>query len=83
MFRQLDLSVHDVSLRSQWYLRFGSYYGLFHSLLTHDLRNTPQAHLYSTYIILNIVLSSLLGMLIDKDFAQNGNITHSLKHVAG
>ncbi|KAG7439275.1 uncharacterized protein BT62DRAFT_770006 [Guyanagaster necrorhizus] len=41
------------------------------------------AFLYSTYIILYAVLSSVLGDVIDKDFSETGNIKDSLRWVAG
>ncbi|KAF8651057.1 hypothetical protein AX16_004920 [Volvariella volvacea WC 439] len=41
------------------------------------------AFLYSTYIVLNAVLSSVLGGVIDRDFTKNKNIVESLKHVGG
>jgi MFS family permease len=41
------------------------------------------AFLYSTYIVLNAVLSSVLGKVIDRDFTANGNIHNALIHVAG
>lgn len=41
------------------------------------------AFLYSTYIVLNAVLSALLGKVIDNDFVKNGNILSSLNRVAG
>ncbi|KAF8651045.1 hypothetical protein AX16_004908 [Volvariella volvacea WC 439] len=41
------------------------------------------AFLYSTYIVLNAVLSAVLGGVIDRDFNKNGNIIESLKHVGG
>ena len=41
------------------------------------------AFLYSSYIILNAVLSSVLGTVIDKDFAAHGNIQSSLARVGG
>ncbi|KAH9476842.1 hypothetical protein JR316_0010758 [Psilocybe cubensis] len=41
------------------------------------------AFLYSTYIVLNAVFSSVLGKVFDRDFSKNGNILHSLKTVGG
>jgi hypothetical protein len=41
------------------------------------------AFLYSSYIIINAVLSSVLGSVIDNDFTQNKNIIYSLKTVGG
>ncbi|PPQ82284.1 hypothetical protein CVT25_008434 [Psilocybe cyanescens] len=41
------------------------------------------AFLYSTYIVLNAVFSSVLGKVFDKDFTKNGNIIYSLKMVGG
>jgi hypothetical protein len=41
------------------------------------------AFLYSTYIVLNAVFSSVLGSVIDKDFKKNKNILYSLKTVGG
>ncbi|KDR78225.1 hypothetical protein GALMADRAFT_138347 [Galerina marginata CBS 339.88] len=41
------------------------------------------AFLYSFYIVLNAVFSSVLGTVIDKDFTKNKNIVHSLKTVGG
>jgi len=41
------------------------------------------AFLYSSYIVLNAVLSSVLGTVIDKDFAAHNNIINSLKSVGG
>jgi len=39
--------------------------------------------LYSTYIVLNAVLSSVLGGVIDDDFTANNNIYRSLQRVGG
>lgn len=44
---------------------------------------SAQAFLYSTYIVLNAVFSSVLGAVIDKDFKATGNIQNSLAHVGG
>ena len=41
------------------------------------------AFLYSSYIIINAVMSSVLGSVIDNDFTQNKNIIYSLKTVGG
>lgn len=41
------------------------------------------AFLYSSYIVMNAVLSSVLGTVIDKDFTAHNNITSSLQRVAG
>ncbi|KAF8512623.1 hypothetical protein BU17DRAFT_96156 [Hysterangium stoloniferum] len=41
------------------------------------------AILYSIYIILNAIFSSVLGKVIDDDFTATGNIESSLKRVAG
>jgi hypothetical protein len=41
------------------------------------------AFLYSGYIVLNAVLSTLLGRVIDKDFRENKNIFTALTQVAG
>ncbi len=41
------------------------------------------AFLYSSYIVTNAILSSLLGKVFDKDFQQHGNILHALKTVGG
>ncbi len=41
------------------------------------------AFLYSTYIVLNAVLSTVLGKVMDNDFAKNNNILWSLKTVGG
>ncbi|KJA24867.1 hypothetical protein HYPSUDRAFT_85694 [Hypholoma sublateritium FD-334 SS-4] len=41
------------------------------------------AFLYSSYIVTNAVLSSVLGKVFDKDFQQHGNILHALKTVGG
>ncbi|KIY66864.1 hypothetical protein CYLTODRAFT_398145 [Cylindrobasidium torrendii FP15055 ss-10] len=41
------------------------------------------AFLYSSYIVLNAVLSSVLGRVIDRDFSVNKNITRSLKSIGG
>jgi len=41
------------------------------------------AFLYSTYIVLNAVLSTLLGKVLDNDQVKHGNIIWSLKMVAG
>jgi hypothetical protein len=41
------------------------------------------AFLYSSYIIMNAVLSSVLGKVIDVDFAAHKNIKESLQRVAG
>lgn len=39
--------------------------------------------LYSAYIVLNAVLSSVLGTVIDADFRANGNIYNALTRVGG
>ncbi|KAH8929947.1 MFS general substrate transporter [Atractiella rhizophila] len=41
------------------------------------------AFLYSTYIVLNAVFSSVLGKVIDRDYKKNGDIVDSLKRVGG
>ncbi|KAJ3514270.1 hypothetical protein NLJ89_g2469 [Agrocybe chaxingu] len=41
------------------------------------------AFLYSTYIVLNAVFSSVLGRVIDHDQRDNGNIIQSLRTVGG
>ncbi|KAK4050848.1 hypothetical protein OIV83_003270 [Microbotryomycetes sp. JL201] len=41
------------------------------------------AFLFSSYIILNAVLSTLLGRVIDRDFESNGNIYAALQQVGG
>ena len=41
------------------------------------------AFLYSTYIVLNAVLSSLLGKVIDKDWTANKTLESSFTHVGG
>ncbi|KAF9555664.1 MFS general substrate transporter [Agrocybe pediades] len=41
------------------------------------------AFLYSSYIVINAVLSVVLGRVFDKDFTKNGNITFGLKMVGG
>ncbi|KAF9529928.1 major facilitator superfamily domain-containing protein [Crepidotus variabilis] len=41
------------------------------------------AFLYSTYIVLNAVLSYLLGKVLDDDFTQHKNILYALKMVGG
>jgi len=41
------------------------------------------AFLYSSYIVLNAILSSVLGTVIDKDFTAHGNIISSLQRVGG
>ena len=41
------------------------------------------ALLYSTYIILNAMISTLLGRVIDQDFTTNRNIYKSLEQIAG
>ncbi|KAF8154282.1 major facilitator superfamily domain-containing protein [Crassisporium funariophilum] len=41
------------------------------------------AFLYSTYIVLNAVFSSVLGGVIDRDWIKNGDISTSLKYVGG
>ena len=41
------------------------------------------AFLYSSYITMNAILSSVLGTIIDGDFERYGNITNSLKRVGG
>jgi len=41
------------------------------------------AFLYSSYIVMNAILSSVLGTILDDDFADNGNIISSLKRVGG
>ncbi|KAF8994883.1 hypothetical protein BDQ17DRAFT_1366273 [Cyathus striatus] len=41
------------------------------------------AFLYSTYIVLNAVFSSVLGKVIDEDYSRTGNIESSLTRVGG
>lgn len=41
------------------------------------------AFLYTSYIVMNSILSTVLGKVIDKDFTKNGNIYHSLQTVGG
>ena len=41
------------------------------------------AFLYSSYITMNAILSSVLGTIIDQDFERYGNIENSLKRVGG
>jgi len=41
------------------------------------------AFLYSTYIVINAVLSVVLGRVFDNDFTKNGNIRFGLKMVGG
>lgn len=41
------------------------------------------AFLYSSYIVFNAVLSSVLGKVIDRDFTANGTITKALARVGG
>jgi hypothetical protein len=41
------------------------------------------AFLYSGYIVMNAVLSTLLGRVIDKDNRENGNIFTALTQVGG
>jgi len=41
------------------------------------------AFLYASYIVMNAILSTVLGKVIDKDFARHGNIYHSLQTVGG
>ena len=41
------------------------------------------AFLYSSYIVMNAILSSVLGTVIDDDFNAHGNIERSLKRVGG
>ena len=41
------------------------------------------AFLYSSYIVMNAVLSATLGKVIDHDFTAHGNIESSLRRVAG
>ncbi|KAF9446584.1 MFS general substrate transporter [Macrolepiota fuliginosa MF-IS2] len=41
------------------------------------------AFLYSTYIVLDAVLSTLLGRVIDNDWVNHNNIKSSLTHVGG
>ncbi|ORY89072.1 major facilitator superfamily domain-containing protein [Leucosporidium creatinivorum] len=41
------------------------------------------AFLFSSYVVMNAVLSSTLGKVIDKDFVANGNIYKSLQQVGG
>jgi len=41
------------------------------------------AFLYSSYITMNAILSSVLGTVIDTDFTAHGNIHYSLKRVGG
>ncbi|PBK99307.1 hypothetical protein ARMGADRAFT_1074193 [Armillaria gallica] len=45
--------------------------------------DTVMVFLYSIYIILYAILSSVLGDIIDEDFSATGNIKASLWHVAG
>jgi hypothetical protein len=39
--------------------------------------------LYSSYIVMNAILSSVLGKVIDNDFTAHQNIISSLKRVGG
>jgi hypothetical protein len=41
------------------------------------------AFLYSSYIVMNAILGSLLGKVIDKDFVKHNNIIYALKMVGG
>ncbi|KAK7473101.1 hypothetical protein VKT23_001201 [Stygiomarasmius scandens] len=41
------------------------------------------AFLYSTYIVLNAILSSVLGKIIDRDWTDNQSIVNSLKRIGG
>jgi len=41
------------------------------------------AFLYSSYIVINAVLSSELGKVIDRDFLKHNNIIYSLQMVGG
>jgi hypothetical protein len=41
------------------------------------------AFLYSSYIVMNAILASLLGKVIDRDFVKHNNIIYSLKIVGG
>ncbi|KAM0790850.1 hypothetical protein ACM66B_004693 [Microbotryomycetes sp. NB124-2] len=41
------------------------------------------AFLYSSYIVINAVMSTLMGRVIDRDFRANGNIYNSLTQVGG
>ena len=41
------------------------------------------AFLYSSYIVMNAVLSAVLGTVIDHDFTSHGNIESSLRRVGG
>lgn len=41
------------------------------------------AFLYSSYIVMNAILSSVLGKVIDNDFTKNKNIYRSLRRVGG
>ena len=59
---------------------------LMNSSLAHENVSSlgaVMAFLYSSYIVLNAVLSTLLGKVIDKDFTKNKNIIYSLKTVGG
>lgn len=56
------------------------------NILAHDnvsALGAVMAFLYSSYIILNAVLSTVLGKVIDKDFTKNKSIIYSLKTVGG
>ncbi|KAF9445895.1 MFS general substrate transporter [Macrolepiota fuliginosa MF-IS2] len=48
-----------------------------------SLLGAVMAFLYSTYIVLNAILSAVLGKVIDNDFVKNGNIESSLMRVGG
>ena len=41
------------------------------------------AFLYSSYIVMNAVLSATLGKVIDHDFTAHNNIESSLRRVGG
>jgi hypothetical protein len=53
----------------------------------HETRISPlgavMAFLYSSYVILNAVLSSVLGTVIDNDFITTGTIYNALVEVGG
>lgn len=59
---------------------------LTHGSLAHSnvsALGAVMAFLYSTYIVINAVLSVVLGRVFDNDFTKNGNIRFGLKMVGG
>jgi len=81
------LLLKNVIIRAQSYLVSRRCHGQSSRLKNNSwcpkLSAPTQACLYSIYIILNAVLSALLGRVIDKDFTAHNNIHNALVSVAG